>query len=139
MKVGQELDGYSKISCFRHSCYANHSSADVDAGCYTVETIQVADYHGEENDVGIYGIENLQLDVCAYMLHEDRVAGNGLGLEQEDEASALRMLPLPNKEFLGSWEGLVFDVNMPDRLLRFVSGMGKCRVASLLAPQLTRS
>lgn len=95
----------------------------------SVESIRVADFSGIGNDVHIYRVEEVQLHVCAYVLQDEgagtrRSKRHSTG-DGEESGEALRTSMLPSKDLVGAWEGLIFEDNIPNRLLRFASGMSE--------------
>lgn len=89
-----------------------------------IESISVVDCSGANEDLSWHKLEEVELDVQAFALHTEspRSAGSQSPGTDELEAQA-RILVLPNKVLIGEWDSLVFDEQIPTRLLRFLTRM----------------
>ncbi|OCL13152.1 AAA-domain-containing protein [Glonium stellatum] len=96
---------------------------------YLIESINVVDFSGTEGETSFHRLQDVQLDVQAYELHENE-EDSSLGTHNmhregdgEDALPQVRVAALPSKSLNGIWESLVFGDEIPARLLRFTTRM----------------
>lgn len=96
---------------------------------YLIESINVVDFSGTESETSFHRLQDVQLDVQAYELHESeedslpRTRSIHHEGEDEDAIPQVRVTALPSKSLNGVWESLVFNNGIPARLLRFTTRM----------------
>ena len=85
-----------------------------------LDRIEIADYTGPESTTGSYNLQDIQLDVQAYVLKAEQDTDQRRNINQADgdEKPQARVLPLPNVALDEAWSSLVFDDNLPAILLR---------------------
>lgn len=111
-----------------------------------IDTIQVVDHSGPVSIFGtgtrdIYDLKDVLLDVQAYELRDNdtEMLAAEQQNEEEEESPQARVTLLPNKGLDGLWDAyvnadfmktnllicdrLIFDVDIPARLLRFLTKM----------------
>jgi len=77
---------------------------------HSIESITVVDYSGAECDTSFYTLEDVQLDVQAYDLHESnndasqRSQSVQIDGNDEDYTLQVRVTNLPSKSLVGAWD-----------------------------------
>lgn len=137
MNVGQVVNELSAYQL--HICVATHNLIALEdikheekLGC-----VEVADYTGSENSTGIYELQDVHLDVQAYVLkaEDDTDQRRSINQANEDQLPQARILALPNVALNEAWSSLVFDDALPARLLRYLVRM----VSMMSQPDLNLS
>lgn len=106
----------------------------------SIKSIVIADFSGLYDETGYHKIEDVHLRVSAYTVYdalevsaETAPRSSEHGDEEDAKANgALRIIPLPNASLVGCWENLVFDDEIPGRLLRYATGMSASHTVSTL-------
>ncbi|KAK3702358.1 hypothetical protein LTR37_014932 [Vermiconidia calcicola] len=108
VKVGQYVNGFGGIP--------HHEQ---------VGNVELVDYTGPGNITGFYSMQEVQLDVQAYLLktEADTEQRRSINQSDEEEMPQARILPLPNVLLNEAWNSLVFDDALPARLLRYIVRM----------------
>ena len=92
-----------------------------------IASIEIADYTGPELRNGICTLNDVELDVQAYVLHPENEVSHqqrrSIRQSSQDEAPSSRTLALPNVALHDEWNSLVFDDALPARLLRYLVRM----------------
>jgi energy-coupling factor transporter ATP-binding protein EcfA2 len=89
-----------------------------------LDRVEVADYTGPHNKTGYYDLQNIQLDVQAYVLRSETSSPRrSINQGESDEVPKVRILELPNATINDAWSSLVFDDGLPARLLRYLVRM----------------
>ena len=85
-----------------------------------VESVEIVDYTGPEQNNGFYPVDEVELDVQAYTLRRESETGQRRTIDQTDGDGACqaRILALPNTALHYEWSSLVFDDALPSKLLR---------------------
>ncbi|KAK5164019.1 uncharacterized protein LTR77_010110 [Saxophila tyrrhenica] len=106
--IGQRLNGFDGM---KH--------------CALLLEVEIADYTGPEHKTGYFDLQNNQLDVQAYSLTSDDTPDTRRTIDQTsaDEVPKTRILTLPHSFLNEAWTSLVFDDNLPARLLRYLVRM----------------
>lgn len=103
----------------------NNTADKADFGC-RIEHVTVSDYTGPRNDTEVHSLDGLHLDIQTYVLQRqskpDSKRKFGHGSDNEDTAQAC-ILPLPHTTLKDDWNTLVYDEDIPSRLLRFLCRM----------------
>ncbi|KAK8216827.1 hypothetical protein M8818_001790 [Zalaria obscura] len=123
LRVDQGIEGYGKSFSILVEEDTHHRTEAITHGAL-IESISVVDCSGANEDLSWHKLEEVELDVQAFALHTEspRSAGSQSPGTDELEAQA-RILVLPNKVLIGEWDSLVFDEQIPTRLLRFLTRM----------------
>ncbi|KAK5124835.1 hypothetical protein LTR16_003448, partial [Cryomyces antarcticus] len=96
---------------------------------HLIESINVVDFSGKEDEPSYHRLDEVRLDVQAYELRDgedDTTPKSGVSQDQENGEETMpqfRITHLPSKKLGGLWDSLVFDTPIPARLLRFVTRM----------------
>ena len=87
--------------------------------------IEIVNYTGPEKSMGYYNLQDVQLDVQAYVLKGEADADRRRSIKQhsDEEMPQARVLALPNVALNDEWTSLVFDDALPARLLRYIVRM----------------
>ena len=90
-----------------------------------LDRVEIADYTGPENQTGFYALQNMQLDVQAYVLKSENDAEVRRNINQasENEIPQARVISLPSVSLNEAWNSLVYDDALPNRLLRYLVRM----------------
>lgn len=92
--------------------------AEGDINGFSINLIEISDYTGPEDNEEFHKLQDVHLDIIAYVLKPDTNASWRPHIAQPDEDDIGRVLTLPNVALKDEWSSLVFDEALPARLLR---------------------
>ena len=110
LKIDQEVENYGgSPNYFLSTCFSD-SVEDSLSHAYLIESINVVDFSGTESETSFHRLQDVQLDVQAYELHESeedslpRTRSIHHEGEDEDAIPQVRVTALPSKSLNGVWE-----------------------------------
>merc|ERR1719233_1363754 len=89
--------------------------------CQHVESVILDLEEEEENEVSMVYLPTAKINYKVYKLNKSEEEMEDICLDEEEEVSAAQHWILPNQEFQGVWENLVYDTSIKTDLLRFVT------------------
>jgi len=89
--------------------------------CQHVESVILNHDEEGENGASMVYLPYAKINYKVYKLNRNEDEEEDICLDEEEEVSAAQHWTLPNQEFQGVWENLVYDTSIKTDLLRFVS------------------
>eukprot|EP00092_Neocalanus_flemingeri_P022459 GFUD01024357.1.p1 GENE.GFUD01024357.1~~GFUD01024357.1.p1 ORF type:complete len:441 (+),score=191.72 GFUD01024357.1:70-1392(+) len=112
LRTREYISSYTKVSQF---------GAEYSLLCQHVECLQLCQEDVGEQGITMIHLPSAQLTYRVYKLNRLGPEVEEICQEGEEEVPAAQHWILPNQDFQGVWENLVYDTNIKLDLLRFVS------------------
>ena len=112
LKAKEYIDNHTKITQFEK---------EYTVICQHVESVILDHEEDGEMGVSMVHLPTAKINYKVYKLNSRQEEMEDICLDEEEEISAAQHWILPNQEFQGVWENLVYDTNIKQDLLRFVS------------------
>ncbi|KAF2405311.1 pachytene checkpoint component Pch2 [Trichodelitschia bisporula] len=113
LRIDQELTEFGSLKC-----------GDI------IDSISVVDFSGKSSGSAFHRVADVNVDVHA------RPARSSQDESDDDPTAQFRISSLPSKALSNAWDGLIFDDDIPTRLLhscgRMLTIMRRCRINSSL-------